>query len=89
MENWIDTAIKEVERNPNLPANSLVDTTPLPRTSGQVNTKPLQVRLNKNFLADVANEKIRHSRELLLRKELAKKDQLLDELFNSLQPLLR
>ena len=72
----------------NLSANSSVDATPYPRISGQVLLKPLEVRLNKYFLADVPEEKINHSRELLLRKEIATRDALLEELFKSLRSLL-
>ena len=85
---WIAAAVREVEKDLNLPANSLVDATRYPRISGQVLLKPLEVRLNKYFLADVPEEKINHSRELLLRKEIATRDALLEELFKSLRSLL-
>ena len=53
---WIKTALAEVERDLDLPANSLVDDTPLPKTSGVVGLKSLEVRLDKNFLSKVGDQ---------------------------------
>ena len=59
----------EVERDLSLPANSLVDTTPLPEMKEKVTLKTLEVRLGPQFLATVPAKHIQHSKELHLRKK--------------------
>ena len=71
-DRWIKAALLEVERNPDLPTNSLVDELkPL-----QVDEKPLQVRLKKNFMATVPDYRIRH--------RITEQDKLICELISTL-----
>ena len=65
----------EVERDPSLPNNSLVDGTSSPKISREVRLKEMEVRLEQNFMARVSDRHIQHSRELLLRKKLAKQEE--------------
>ena len=65
----------EVERDLSLPNNSLVDSTPLPKISGEVRLKKMEVRVDQNFMARVPEKHIRHSAELKLRKQIAKQDE--------------
>ena len=53
-DQWIKAALLEVERNLDLPTNSLVDEVMLK----PVDVKPLQVRLKKNFMATVPDYRI-------------------------------
>ena len=76
---WIKTVLAEVERDLDLPANSLVDGTPLPKTRRVEGLKSLEVRLDKNFLSKVGDQKIAHSKFLRLLKELAIKDQIIED----------
>ena len=85
---WIERALGEVERDPSLPTNSLVVGTPLPKTSGVVRLKTLEVRLEKHFLSKVDDRKIAHSKQLRLLKEMAIKDELNEELLSFLRSFL-
>ena len=49
----ISQALLEVERDLSLPNNSLVDSTPLPKISGEVRLKKMEVRVDQNFMARV------------------------------------
>ena len=71
LEALISQALLEVERDLSLPNNSLVDSTPLPKISGEVRLKKMVVRVDQNFMARVPEKNIQHSRELRLRKRVA------------------
>ena len=64
----------EVERDLFLPANSLVDATPLPEMKEKVTLKTLEVRLDPQFLTTVPAKHIQHSKELRLRKKVAQQE---------------
>ena len=57
-----------------LPNNCLVDSTPLPKISGEVRLKKMEVRVDQNFMARVAEKHIRRSTDLKLRKQIAQQD---------------
>ena len=62
---WIEKAVKEVDRDLLLPNNSLVDGTSLPLVPKVLlPLKPLEVRVNVDFMALVPDERIQHSEEL-------------------------
>ena len=67
----ISQALLEVERDLSLPNNSLVDSMPLPKISGEVRLKKMEVRVDQNFMARVPEKLIQHSTELKLRKQIA------------------
>jgi len=75
LEALISQALLEVERDLSLPNNSLVDSTPLPKISGEVRLKKMEVRVDQNFMARVPEKHIRHSTELKLRKQIAEQDE--------------
>ena len=77
LDQWIKAALLEVERNPDLPTNSLVD-----------EVKPLQVRLKENFMATVPDYRIRHSRFARMQKRIAEQDNLIGELISTLTSVL-
>ena len=83
-DRWIKAALLEVERNLDLPTNSLVDEVkPL-----QVDVKPLQVRLKKNFMATVPDYRIRHGRFARMQKRIAEQYNLICELISTLNSAL-
>jgi len=75
LEALISQALLEVERDLSLPNNSLVDSTPLPKISGEVRLKKMEVRVDQNFMARVPEKHIRHSTELKLQKQIAEQDE--------------
>ena len=77
LDQWIKAALLEVERNPDLPTNSLVD-----------EVKPLQVRLKENFMATVPDYRIRHSRFARMQERIAEQDNLIGELISTLTSVL-
>ena len=79
-DQWIKAALLKVERNLDLPTNSLVDEVMLK----PVDVKPLQVRLKKNFMATVPDYRIRHSRFARMQKRIAEQDILISELISTL-----
>ena len=76
-DRWIKAALLEVERNPDLPTNSLVD-----------EVEPLQVRLKKNFMATVPDYRIRHSRFARMQKRITEQDNLICKLISTLNSAL-
>ena len=77
----IKRAIVEVERNPSLPNNSLINHH---RVDERI--MPIQVNLQTNLLADVPDHLNRHSRERPLMKWVAEQEQLIQtfyEIFKS------
>ena len=75
LEALISQALLEVEGDLSLPNNSLVDSTPLPKISGEVRLKKMEVRVDQNFMARVPEKHIRHSTGLKLRKQIAEQDE--------------
>jgi len=75
LEVLISQALLKVERDLSLPNNSLVDSMPLPKISGKVRLKKMEVRVDQNFMARVPEKHIRHSTELKLRKLIAEQDE--------------
>ena len=88
LEATISQALREVERDLSLPGNSLVDKTPLPKITGQVRLKSMVVLLDRNFMARVPDNLIRHSKELKLRKRVAEQDETISLLMNAMDLLL-
>ena len=88
LEASISKALREVERDLSLPNNSLVDETPLSKITGQVRPKSMVVLLDRNFIARVPDNLIRHSRELKLRKRVAEQDETISLLMNAMDLLL-
>ena len=84
LDQWIKAALLEVERNLDLPTNSLVDEVMLK----PVDVKPLQVRLKKNFMATVPDYRIRHSHFARMQKRIAEQDILIGELISTLTSAL-
>ena len=76
-------AVQEVERDLSLPGNSLVDGTPPPVIIQPKTQFNGTVRLDRNFMVRIDTKHLKHSRELLLRKRLADKEQLINELLCS------
>ena len=74
LEALITQAMLEVERGLSLPANSLVDVTPLPEINEKKTLKKMEVCLDPHFMATVPEKHIHHSKELLLRKKVAEKE---------------
>ena len=88
LEATISQALREVERDLSLPGNSLVDETPLQQITGQVRLKSMVVLLDRNFMARVPDNLIRHSKELKLRKRVAEQDETIWLLMNAMDLLL-
>ena len=88
LEAFISQALREVERDLSLPGNSLVDETPLPKISGEVKLKSMVVQLDRNFMARVPDNLIRHSRELKLLKRVAEQDETISLLIYGIDVLL-
>ena len=88
LEATISQALREVERDLSLPGNSLVDETPLPKISGEVKLKSMVVQLDRNFMARVPDNLIRHSRELKLLKRVAEQDETISLLIYGIDVLL-
>ena len=75
LEALISQALLKVERDISLPNNSLVDSTPLQKISGEVRLKKMEVRVDQNFMTRVPGKHIQHSRELRLRKRVAEEEE--------------
>ena len=88
LEASISKALREVERDLSLPNNSLVDDTPAQRNSGGVKRKKMVVLLDRNFMARVPDNLIKHSRELKLCKRVAEQDETISLLMNAMDLLL-
>ena len=84
LDQWIKDALLEGERNLDLPTNSLVDEVMLK----PVDVKPLQVRLEKNFMGTVPDYRIRHSRFARMQQRIAEQDILIGELISTLTSAL-
>ena len=71
LETAITYAMLEVERDLSLATNSLVNATPLTDINEEVTGRKLEVWLDPHFLANVPKKHLKHSKELILRKQLA------------------
>ena len=85
LEAFITQAMLEVERDLSLPANSLVDATPLPEMKEKVTLKTLEVRLDPHFMATIPAKYIHHSKELRLWKKVAKQEKTISLLTSTLE----
>ena len=85
LEAFITQAMLEVERDLSLPANSLVDATPLPEMKEKVTLKTLEVRLDPHFMATIHAKYIHHSKELCLWKKVAKQEKTISLLTSTLE----
>ena len=83
LQSAITEAMLELERDLSLPTNSLVNNTSFTEMKQDVRGRQLKVRLDRHFLAKVPNKQ--HSRELLLRKQLAKKEKTISLLLNTVE----
>ena len=68
LDAFITQTMLEVESDFSLPANFLVDATPLPETNEKLRLKIMEVRLDPHFLATVPAKHIQHSKEVHLCK---------------------
>ena len=84
LEAFITQAMLEVERDLSLPANSLVDATPLAEMKEKVTLKTLEVRLDPQFMTTIPVKHIHHSKELRLRKKVAQQEKTISLLFSNL-----
>ena len=75
-------AMLEVERDLSLPTNSLVNATPLTEIKEEVKGRKLEVRLDPHFQANVSKKHLQHSKELILRRQLAVKEKTISQLLN-------
>ena len=71
----ISQALLEVEKNLSLPNNSLVQVTPSQKSSGEVKLKMMRVPLDRNLMAGVPENLIRHSKEPTLQKKVAEQQE--------------
>ena len=85
LEAFITQAMLEVERDLSLPANSLVDATPLPEMKEKVTLKTLEVRLDPHFMATIPAKYTHHSKELRLRKKVAEQEKTISLLTSTLE----
>ena len=85
LEAFITQATLEVERDLSLPANSLVDATPLPEMKEKVTLKTLEVRLDPHFMATIPAKYTHHSKELRLRKKVAEQEKTISLLTSTLE----
>ena len=85
LEAFITQAMLEVERDLSLPANSLVDATPLPEMKEKVTPKTLEVRLDPHFMATIPAKYTHHSKELPLRKKVAEQEKTISLLTSTLE----
>ena len=88
LEASISKAFREVERDLSLPNNSLVDDTLAQGSSGGVKRKKMVVLLDRNFMARVSENLIKHSSELKLRKRVAEQEDNISLLMNGIDLLL-
>ena len=84
----ISKALLEVERDLSLLSNSLVDGTPLPKISGEVRLKEMEVCKKQNFMATVLQKLLQHSKEMVLQKRVAEQEETISLLMNALDLLL-
>ena len=85
LEAFITQAVLEVERDSSLPANSLVDATPLPEIKDKITLKTLEVRLDPQFMATIPAKYLHHSKELRLRKKVAEQEKTISLLTSTLE----
>ena len=88
LEAFISQALSEVESDPFLINNSLVDDTPSPKINRKVRLKKMEVQLDQNFMARVPERCIQHSSELRLRKRVTEQKQKIAILMNAIDVLL-
>jgi len=81
-------ALREVERDLFLAANSLVDDMPAQRSSGEVKRKKIVVLLDQNFMMRVPDKLIQHSRELKLHKKITEQQETISLLGKALDLLM-
>ena len=84
LQSAITEAMLEVERDLSLRTNSLVNTS-FTEMKQDVRGWQLKVRLDRHFLAKVPNKHLQHSKELLLRKELAEKEKTISLLLHTIE----
>ena len=84
LQSAITGAMLEVERDLSLPTNSLVNTS-FTEMKQDMRGRQLKVQLDRHFLAKVPNKHLQHSRELLLRKQLAEKEKTISLLLNTVE----
>ena len=81
----ITEAMLEVERDLSLPSNSLVNNTSFIEMKQDVRGRQLKVRLDRHFLEKVPNKHLQHTKELLLRKQLAEKETTISLLLHTVE----
>ena len=85
LQSTITEAMLEVERDLSLPTNSLVNNTSFTEMKQDVRGRQLKVWLDRHFLTKVPNKHLQHSKELLLRRQLAKKEKTISLLLNTVE----
>ena len=89
LEASISQALLQVEKDLFLPHNTLVDTLPKDHKPYRPERKKsFRVFLDQNFMARVPDNLIKHSRELKLRKRVAKQEETISLLMNGIDLLL-
>ena len=89
LETSISQALLQVEKDLFLPHNTLVDTPSKDRKPYRPGRKKsLRVFLDKNFMARVPDNLIKHSRELKLQKRIAEQQETIWLLMNAMDVLL-
>ena len=84
LQSAITEAMLEVERDLSLRTNSLVNTS-FTEMKQDVRRWQLKVRLDRHFLAKVPNKHLQHSKELVLRKQLAEKENTISLLLHTVE----
>lgn len=85
LQSAITEAMFEVKRDLSLPTNSLVNNTSFTEMKQDARGRQLKVWLDRHFLAKVPNKLLQHSKELLLRKQLAEKEKTISLLLNTVE----
>ena len=89
LETSISQALLQVEKDLFLPHNTLVDTLSKDHKPYRPERKKsLRVFLDKNFMARVPDNLIKHSRELKLQKRIAEQQETISLLINATDVLL-
>ena len=85
MDPELEAFITQAMRDLCLPANSLVAATPLPEMKEKVTLKTLEVHLDPHFMATIPAKYIHHSKEVRLRKKVAKQEKTISLLTSTLE----
>ena len=89
LETSISQALLQVEKDLFLPHNTLVDTLSKDHKPYRPERKKsFRVFLDKNFMARVPDNLIKHSRELKLQKRIAEQQETISLLMNAMDVLL-